>query len=57
MLVDDLETSGHTNPIWCSYGPAPNSAYLIDRTGLLRKVQVWFIPTEMRDAIDALLDE
>ena len=55
--MDDLATSGRTNSIGCSYGPAPNAAYLMDRTGTLRVVQVWFSPSEMRDAIGAFLNE
>lgn len=43
ILVDDLtphNTSGN-DPLWCSWGPAPNSAWLISRTKEVVLAQTW----------------
>jgi hypothetical protein len=55
VLVDDLAPRARNNPLWCSYGPNPNSAYLIDGTGTLRVVQKWFDGPAMEAAIRQLL--
>lgn len=55
MLVDDLTPETRDNPLWCSYGPAPNSAYLIGQDGELQVVQRWVSVDAMRLAIDQLL--
>jgi hypothetical protein len=55
VLVDGLTPKARNNPLWCSYGPNPNSAYLIDRNGTLRVVQKWIDPPAMEAAIDLLL--
>lgn len=57
MLVDELMPESRNNPLWCSYGPAPNSGYLIDRTGKLRVVNTWIDLSEMEETIDAILAE
>jgi hypothetical protein len=57
MLVDELTPESRNNPLWCSYGPAPNSGYLIDQTGKLREVHTWIHVLQMEWAIDALLAE
>ncbi len=49
-LVDTFD-----NPVWCTYGPAPNIAYLIDRDGTIMLRQGWFQSGEMADAIMSLL--
>ena len=38
LLIDDLGQGNKSNPLWCTYGPAPNSAYLIRQDGNLEKV-------------------
>lgn len=56
VLVDDLQphntTMGGDNPIWCTWGPAPNAAWLVrqDRTVVL--AQTWFKYGEMKAAMD-----
>jgi hypothetical protein len=55
MLVDDLNPGERINPLWCSYGPAPNSAYLIDRNGVIRVVQKWVNVSALKVAIDQIL--
>jgi hypothetical protein len=55
MLVDDLTPAVRDNPLWCTYGPAPNSAYLIDRNGVIRVVQKWVDPPALRAAIQQVL--
>ena len=51
VLVDDLAPRSRNNPLWCSYGPNPNSAYLVDRSGTLRVVQAWLDVPAMEAAI------
>ncbi len=56
LLVDELSPR-RSNPVWCSYGPMPNSAYLIDQSGVMRVVQLWVDAAKMQTAIDELLSE
>ena len=46
MLVDEID-----NPVWCTYGPAPDIAYLIDTTGGIILKQGWYNPNLMEEAI------
>ena len=46
VLVDKMD-----NPVWCTYGPAPNNAYLIDTNGTVIEKQGWYNPDLMEDAI------
>jgi hypothetical protein len=55
LLIDDMVPQALNNPIWCTYGPAPNSAYLIRQDGILDTVQTWLDVDGMRDAIDRVL--
>lgn len=55
LLIDDLVPGQRTNPLWCTYGPAPNSAYLIRQDGALDKVQEWVDVDAMEQAIDNLI--
>ncbi len=55
VVVDGLTPAGRNNPLWCTYGPAPNSAYLIDRNGVLRVVQEWVDVPALEAAIDQVL--
>lgn len=56
LLVDELSPR-RSNPVWCSYGPMPNSAYLIDQRGVIRVVQQWVNAANMQAEIDELLSE
>ena len=51
VLVDEMD-----NPLWCTYGPAPNNAYLIGTDGTIIAKQGWYQPDEMESAILAYLD-
>ena len=51
VLVDEMD-----NPLWCTYGPAPNNAYLIGTDGKIIAKQGWYQPDEMESAILAYLD-
>ena len=51
VLIDEID-----NPVWCSYGPAPNIAYLIDRDGIIVEKQGWYQPDLMETVIDKYLD-
>ena len=50
QLVDEF-----ANPVWCTYGPAANAAFLIDQTGVVRLSQLWADADEIRLAIDEML--
>jgi hypothetical protein len=54
-IVDDLTPGGLVNPFWCTYGTAPNAAYLIRTTGAVHTVQTWFDAATMEAAIRTLL--
>jgi hypothetical protein len=47
VLIDEFD-----NPVWCTYGPAPNIAYLIDRDGIIIEKQGWYQPELMEKAIE-----
>jgi hypothetical protein len=46
LLIDEID-----NPVWCTYGPAPNIAYLIGTDGTVVEKQAWYQPQEMEAAI------
>ncbi len=46
VLVDEMD-----NPLWCTYGPAPNIAYLIATDGTIVEKQGWYQPQEMEVTI------
>ena len=48
VLIDEMD-----NPVWCTYGPAPNSAYLINTDGKVLEKQGWYQPRLMEAAITA----
>jgi hypothetical protein len=54
LIVDDLTPGELNNPVWCTYGPCPNCAFLIDQDGTIDTVQTW-VSASIQDAIDALL--
>ena len=51
VLVD-----GWDNAVWCTYGPAPNIAYLISTDGGVVEKQGWYDPNTMRKAIMNYVD-
>jgi hypothetical protein len=55
VLVDDLTPGEQNNPVWCTYGPCPNCAYLIGQDGVIVTVQTWAFVDAMKSAIDQLL--
>ena len=52
LLVDEMD-----NPVWCTYGPAPNIAYLIGTDGKIIAKQGWYDPKLMEQAITSYLGE
>ena len=46
VLIDEID-----NPVWCTYGPAPNTAYLIGTDGKILEKQHWYQPQQMEAAI------
>jgi len=57
VLIDDLDNDGHTNPVWCTYGPCPNCAYLIGQDGIIEASQTWFNANDMQRDIDDVLSQ
>ena len=55
VMVDDLQPLlAQSNTVWCSYGPAPNSAWLIAQDGKVKLSQLWFDGPTMDDAMAAM---
>ena len=52
VLIDEMD-----NPVWCTYGPAPDIAYLIDTDGTIVEKQGWYQPKSMEIAIDYLVGD
>ena len=50
VLIDEMD-----NPAWCTYGPAPNIAYLIGTDGRIVEKQGWYEPERMKSAIETYL--
>ena len=58
ILVDDLTPHNSTagnDPVWCTYGPNPNGAWLLDSDGKVDTAQTWIDPTSIGTAIQKLL--
>jgi hypothetical protein len=54
ILVDELTPLPRNNPVWTSYGPAPNGAYLIGMDAKIKAVQPWVNATTMESEIITL---
>ena len=52
ILIDEID-----NPIWCTYGPAPDIAYLIGIDGVIVEKQGWYEPRLMEEAILEYLND
>ncbi len=52
VLVDEMD-----NPVWCTYGPLPNGAYLINPDGKVIEKEGWYNPSDMEIAIKGYLGE
>jgi hypothetical protein len=55
MLVDELTPDSRDNPVWCTYGPAPNPAYLIAPDGIVVAAQMRLDVSEMKASVEELL--
>lgn len=54
LLIDGLGSGAASNPVWCTYGTAPNAAFVISQDGTIVLAQLW---TEVASLRQALLDE
>jgi hypothetical protein len=52
MVIDEVD-----NPVWCTYGPASNIAYLIDTNGTIVIKQPYYVPEDMETAIVKYLQD
>ena len=50
VLIDEMD-----NPVWCTYGPAPNIAYFIGSDGIILEKQGWYEPQRMERIIQERL--
>ena len=50
VLVDEMD-----NRVWCTYGPAPDMAYLIDTDGTVLLKQCWYQPGPLEEAFKSYL--
>lgn len=59
VLVDDLapHNASGNDPVWCTWGPAPNAAWLVRSNGTVALAQTWFNADGMAEAIDRVLLE
>mmetsp|Transcript_21856 Transcript_21856/g.24398 ORF Transcript_21856/g.24398 Transcript_21856/m.24398 type:complete len:221 (-) Transcript_21856:87-749(-) len=55
LLIDDLEPNGPNNPLWCTYGTAPNGGWLIRQDSIVDFEQYWFGVDDFRKAIQRLI--
>ena len=55
ILIDDLYPRSLNNPVWCTYGPCPNCAFLITQEGIIDTVQTWIDAENIELAIDEIL--
>lgn len=55
ILVDDLTPGDLNNPVWCTYGPAQNAAFLIAQDGTVVAAHRWFGVDSMALSIQELL--
>jgi hypothetical protein len=59
LLVDSFGGDDETaaNPVWCTYGPSPNSAYLIRQDGIIEVAQEWAFTDSLEAAVLRFLGE
>jgi len=61
VAVDNLtphnasEHPGGNDPVWCTWGPAPNAGWLINTNGTVVVSQPWFQPHEMDKAMGEMV--
>ena len=56
LLVDELSPGSSVDVVWCTYGTAPNSAFLIRQDGIVEVVQLWLNTSAMEQAIRELIE-
>jgi hypothetical protein len=56
LLVDELSPGSSVDVVWCTYGTAPNSAFLIRQDGVVEVVQLWLNTGAMEQAIRELVE-
>ncbi len=54
FLFDELSAE-HPNPVRCTYGPAPNSTFLIGQDGTIHTSRPWLGIEAMENEIRSLL--
>ena len=53
LVVDGMEPGVRVDPVWCTYGPMPNGAFLIGQDGTIRAAWTWLDV----DALESAMDE
>jgi peroxiredoxin len=55
QVVDGLDVEGRrVNPVWCTYGTAPNATYVIGKDGVVTYAHGWTDADSLEAAIRAL---
>ena len=57
QVIDALDLDDLVNPVWCTYGTAPNSTYVIGQDGVIRFAENWTDPEHVETALRELLEE
>ena len=55
MLIDSAPPDPVTNPVWCTYGTAPNAAFVIDQDGTIALSQLWTELSEIERTVTDLV--
>jgi len=59
-VVDDLDNpnpQNGSNPVWCVWGPAPNSGWVVKPDGIVAYDAFWFNAKDIEKVLDSLLLE
>lgn len=55
MLLDGLNGDAQINPVWCTYGTAPNAAYVIAQDGTFVRTQLWTDVGRLKKDLEGLV--
>jgi len=56
MLLDGLDGDPYVNPVWSTYGTAPNAAFVIGQDGTIAAAQLWTDTGKLRRKILEIVD-
>ena len=56
MLMDELLPGESVNPVWSTYGTAPNAAFVIAQDGTIVRAQLWTEVASLRETLEEQVD-